>query len=72
MVKSTSSFLDKLRAEKTRLRYDNEPAMRQLAEKLLHSVILVQPSWSQSIVQSIKVLEESKELINENKLPHQR
>ena len=26
-VRSSSSFVDKLRAEKTRLRYDNEPAM---------------------------------------------
>ena len=30
-VRSLSSFVDKLRAEKTRLRYDNEPAMRMLA-----------------------------------------
>ena len=34
MMKSTASFVDKLRAEKTRLIYDNEPAMRQLAEKI--------------------------------------
>ena len=33
-VRSSSSFVDKLRAEKTRLRYDNEPAMRLLAEKI--------------------------------------
>ena len=33
IVRSTASFVDKLKAEKTRLRYDNEPAMRQLAEK---------------------------------------
>ena len=33
-VRSTGSFVDKLRTEKTRLRYDNEPAMRQLAEKI--------------------------------------
>ena len=34
MVRSTASFLDKLRAEKTGLRYENEPALRQLAEKI--------------------------------------
>ena len=34
MVKSTASFWDKLREEKTRLRHDNEPAMRQLAVKI--------------------------------------
>ena len=33
-VRSTSSFVDKLRAAKTRLGYDTEPAMRQLAEKI--------------------------------------
>ena len=33
-VRSSSSFVDKLRAEKTRLRYNNEPAMRLLAEKI--------------------------------------
>ena len=33
-VRSSSSFVDKLRAEKTRLRYDNEPAMGLLAEKI--------------------------------------
>ena len=33
-VRSSSSFGDKLRAEKTRLRCDNEPAMRLLAEKI--------------------------------------
>ena len=44
MVRSTSSFVDKLRAEK------NETEIRR-------------PSWSQSIVQIIKVLEERKELI---------
>ena len=33
-VRSSSSFVDKLRAAKTRLRYDNEPAMRLLAEKI--------------------------------------
>ena len=33
MVKSTSSFVDEMRAEKTRLRDDSEPAMRQVAEK---------------------------------------
>ena len=33
-VRSSSSFVDELRAEKTRLRYDNEPAMRLLAEKI--------------------------------------
>ena len=33
-VRSSSSFVEKLRAEKTRLRYDNEPAMRLLAEKI--------------------------------------
>ena len=32
--RSSSSFVDKLRAEKTRLRYDNEPARRLLAEKI--------------------------------------
>ena len=26
MVRSTASFVDKLKAERTRLRYDNEPA----------------------------------------------
>ena len=34
MVRSTASFVDKLRAEKMRLRYESEPAMRQLAEKI--------------------------------------
>ena len=34
MVRSTSSFVEKLRAEKTRLRYDNEPAMMQFTEKI--------------------------------------
>ena len=34
MVRSTSSFVDKLRAAKTRLRYDDEPAMRQFAVKI--------------------------------------
>ena len=33
-VRSSSSFVVKLRAEKARLRYDNEPAMRLLAEKI--------------------------------------
>ena len=33
-MRSSSSFVDKLRAEKTRLRYDNELAMRLLAEKI--------------------------------------
>ena len=33
-VRSSSSCVDKLRAEKTTLRYDNEPAMRLLAEKI--------------------------------------
>ena len=33
-VRSSSSFVDKLRAEKTRLRYDNELWMRLLAEKI--------------------------------------
>ena len=32
-VRSSSLFVDTLRGEKTRLRYDNEPAMRLLAEK---------------------------------------
>ena len=36
LVRSTASFVDKLRAEKTRLRYDNESASRQLAEKFCH------------------------------------
>ena len=54
-VRSSSSCVDKLRAEKTRLRYDNEPAMRLLARKLLHSVIHARPSWNQSIVQSTRV-----------------
>ena len=31
-IRSSSSFVAKLRAEKTRLRYDNEPAMRSLVE----------------------------------------
>ena len=39
-VRSSSSFVDKLRAEKTRLRYDNEPAMRLLAEKIASTTIL--------------------------------
>ena len=34
MVRSSGSFIDKLRAEKTKLRYDIEPAMRQLAERI--------------------------------------
>ena len=33
-VRSSSSFVDKLRAEKTRLRCDNGPAVRLLAEKI--------------------------------------
>ena len=33
-VRSSSSFVDKWRAEKTRLRYENELAMRLLAEKI--------------------------------------
>ena len=33
-MRSSSSFVPKLRAEKTRLRCDNEPAMRSLAEKV--------------------------------------
>ena len=33
-VRSSSSFVDKLRAEKTRVRYDNQHAMRLLAEKI--------------------------------------
>ena len=33
-ARSSSSFVDKLRAEKTRLRYGNELAMRLLAEKI--------------------------------------
>ena len=37
MVRSISSFVDKLRAEKTRLRNDNKPAMRQFAEKIATS-----------------------------------
>ena len=52
-VRSSSSFVDNLRAEKTRLRYDSEPAMRLLAEKLQHSVIHARPSWSQSTAQSL-------------------
>ena len=39
-------------------------------EKVPHSVTLVQPPWSQSIVQSIKVLEEVREHISVYKLPH--
>ena len=35
MVRSTGAFVEKLRAEKTKLRYDNEPAMRQLAERIV-------------------------------------
>ena len=64
MVRSTSSFVDKLRAEKTTL--------RQLADKIATFRYLAQPSWSQSIVQSMKVLEESKELIRAYKLPRER
>ena len=33
-ARSSSSLVDELRAEKTRLRYNNEPAMRSLAEKV--------------------------------------
>ena len=33
-VRSSPSFVDKLKAEKTRLRYNNDPAMRLLAEKI--------------------------------------
>ena len=40
MARSTASFVDKLRAEKKRLRCDNEPAIRQLPEKLARSTIL--------------------------------
>ena len=65
--------MDKLRAEKTRLRYDNEPAMRLLAEKIAafrhpHA----RPSWNQSIVQSTRVSEELKEHIRVFKLQHER
>ena len=34
MVDIDSGYVGVLRAEKTRLRYDNEPAMRLLAEKI--------------------------------------
>ena len=34
MVRSTSTFVDKLKTEKTRLTYANELSMRQLAEKV--------------------------------------
>ena len=72
MVRSTASFVDKLRAEKTTLTYDNEPAMRDSWQrKLPHSVTIVQPSWSQSIVQSINVLEELREHIRVLKRPHE-
>ena len=47
-ARSSSSF-DKLRAGKTRLRYDNEPAMRLLAEK----IAAFRHSWSQSTVQRV-------------------
>ena len=33
-VRSSSSFVDTLRAEKTKLRYDNQPAMSLLAERI--------------------------------------
>ena len=56
MVRSTASLVDKLRAEKTRLRYNNEPAMRQLAEKIATLRHFVQPPRSKSTVQSIKEL----------------
>ena len=55
-VRSSSSFVDKLRTEKTRLRYDNEPAMRLLAEKI---AAFRHPRTT--ILQSTRVLEELKE-----------
>ena len=45
--------------------------MRQLAEEIATSVTLVQPFWSQSIVQSIRVLVELREHIRVYKLPHE-
>ena len=69
-ARSSSSFVDKLRAEKTRLRYDSEPAMRLLAEKI--AVIHARPSWNQSTAQSTRVLEELKEHIRIFMLQHER
>ena len=70
MVRSTASFVDKLRAEKTRLRYDNEPAMRKVAEKIAASRHPRSTTfWSQSIVQCTKVLVELREHITVYKLP---
>ena len=65
---------DKLRAEKTRLRHDNEPAMRLMAEKIAafrhpRATIL---SCSQAMVRSTRVLEELKEPTRAFKLPHER
>ena len=64
-VKSSSSFV----AQKTRRRYDNEPAMRLSAEKvaafLLPRTTILEP-------QSTRVLEELKEHIRVCKLQHER
>ena len=60
MVWSTSSFVDTLRAEKTRLRYDNEPAMRQLAENiatLRHSRTTILEPINRAEHQSVGVVE---------------
>ena len=71
-VRSSSSFVDKLRAEKTRLRYDNELAMRLLAEKIAAFSHPRTTILEQSIVQSTRVLEELKDHIRVFKLPHER
>ena len=63
-VRSSSSFVDKLRAEKTRLRYDNEPAMRLLAEKIAtfrHPRTTILEPINRAEHQSTRVSEELKE-----------
>ena len=68
-VRSSSSDVD-LRAEKTRLRYDNEPAMRTLAEKIAAfrhpRTTILEP------INRADVLEEFKEHTRVIKLQHER
>ena len=71
-VRSSSSFVDKLRAEKTRLRYDNEPAMRLLAEKIAAFRHPRTTILNQSIAQNTRVLEELKEHTRAFKLQRER
>ena len=59
-VRSSSSYVDRLRAEKTRLRYDNEPAMILLAEKIA-TFRHPRKTILEPITQSNRVSEELKE-----------